>query len=229
MLIGMAKTGVQGAGLLSVPLLAIVFGGQSSTGILLPILCFADMLGVMYYHRHADWTQLRRLFPWAAAGTLIGTVVGNAIDDRTFKTIMAVAILASVGMMVFMRRDEKAGHPGPLMGRFTGVLGGFTSMVGNLAGPLMAVYFLIMRLPKLVFIGTSAWFFLVLNLFKVPFHVFHWKTIDLNTLYMDLTAVPVIIAGAGLGILVVRNLSEVIYRRFIIVMTIVAAVLMVVR
>ncbi len=227
MLVGMAKTGVQGAGLLSVPLLAIVFGGQSSTGILLPVLCVADMLGVAYYHRHADWTQLRRLFPWAALGTLIGTVVGNVINDAAFKTIMAIAILGSVAMMVFMR-NEKMRAPGPAAARFVGVLGGFTSMVGNLAGPMMAVFFLFMQLPKLVFIGTSAWFFLALNFFKIPFHVFHWKTINLNTFYMTLTAVPVVVAGAGLGVLIVRNLSERFYRQFIIVMTILAAILMLV-
>src|SRR5690606_23397489 len=130
MLVGMAKTGVQGAGLLSVPLLAIVFGGQSSTGILLPVLCVADMLGVAYYHRHADWAYLRRLFPWAAFGTLIGTVVGGVINDIAFKMFMAVAILASVAMMVFMHRNEKMKIPDPAVGRFVGVLGGFTSMVG---------------------------------------------------------------------------------------------------
>lgn len=228
MLVGMAKTGVQGAGLLSVPLLAIVFGGQSSTGILLPVLCVADMLGVAYYHRHADWAYLRRLFPWAAFGTLIGTVVGGVINDVAFKMFMAVAILASVAMMVFMHRNEKMKIPDPAVGRFVGVLWGFTSMVGNLAGPMMAVFFLFMQLPKLVFIGTSAWFFLALNFFKIPFHVFHWKTIGLNTLYMTLTAVPAIIAGAGLGVLIVRNLSERFYRQFIIVMTVCAAILMLV-
>ena len=228
MLVGMSKTGVQGAGLLSVPLLAIVFGGQSSTGILLPVLCIADILGVAYYHRHADWAQLRRLFPWAALGTLIGTVVGGIINDAAFKMIMAVAILGSVAMMVFMRHDEKAKTPGPAVGRFVGILGGFTSMVGNTAGPMMAVFFLFMQLPKLVFIGTSAWFFLALNFFKVPFHVFHWKTIDANTFYMSLSAVPAIIAGAGLGVLIVRNLSERFYRQFIIVMTVCAAILMLV-
>ena len=225
---GMAKTGVQGAGMLSVPMLATVFGGQSSTGILLPILCFADVLGLLYYHRHASWMHLRRLFPWAAAGTAIGTVVGGFVDDRTFKILMASAIIGSVLIMIWLENRPKSGVPdSPALARATGLIAGFTSMVGNLAGPLMAVYFLMMRMPKYIFIGTSAWFFLVMNLFKVPFHVFVWDTISWSTFLMDLTAIPAIVLGAASGILIVRNLSEKHYRWFIIVMTLIAAVFMI--
>ena len=46
LLLGMAKTGVHGAGLLSVPLLAIAFGGKISSGLMLPMLVIADVFGV---------------------------------------------------------------------------------------------------------------------------------------------------------------------------------------
>lgn len=62
-LIGMSKTGVHGAGMLAVPMLASVFGGQLSSGIMLPILCLADVIGVWYYHRHAEWSHLKKLLP----------------------------------------------------------------------------------------------------------------------------------------------------------------------
>jgi uncharacterized protein len=227
LLVGMAKTGVHGAGMLSVPMLATVFGGRSSTGILLPILCIADVLGLLYYHKHASWVHLRRLFPWAAVGTLMGTVVGGFIDDYTFKNIMGAAIIGSVVIMIWLESRSKSEIPqSPTLGRITGLIAGFTSMVGNLAGPLMAVYFLMMRLPKYVFIGTTAWFFLVMNFFKVPLHVFYWDTISWSTFLLDLTAIPAIVLGAGIGILIVRNLSEKLYRWSIIVMTLVAALFM---
>ena len=227
MLVGMAKTGVHGAGMLSVPMLATVFGSQSSTGILLPLLCIADVLGLLYYHRHASWLHLRRLFPWAAAGTVIGTVVGGYIDDRMFRLLMATAIFGSVVAMIWLESSRKTNVPhSTTLARATGLTGGFTSMVGNLAGPLMAVYFLMMRLPKYVFIGTTAWFFLVMNFFKVPFHIFFWDTISWTTFLIDLTAIPAVLAGAGLGILIVRNLSEKLYRWLIIVMTLMAALFM---
>jgi uncharacterized protein len=224
---GMSKTGVHGAGMLAVPLLANVFGGQSSSGVLLPMLVMADVLGVWYYHRHASWSHLKILFPWAALGVILGTIVGKYIDDKIFKIIMATIILVSVVVMLWLERGHKEDVPHQKsFAVTTGVLGGFTSMVGNLAGTVMAVYLLSIRLPKNVFIGTTAWFFMATNWFKVPFHVFVWNTINLNTFLFDLLALPLIILGAYLGIIIVKQLSEKTYRWFIIIMTIVAAIFM---
>jgi uncharacterized membrane protein YfcA len=227
MLTGMAKTGVHGAGMLSVPLLALIFGGQKSSGVMLPILVLADVLGVWYYHRHASWEHLRTLFPWAALGVVLGTIVGSYIDDKVFKAIMAVVIVASVGTMIWLERGHREQVPhNKTFGAASGILGGFTSMVGNLAGTVMAVYFLSMRLPKNAYIGTTAWFFMVTNWFKVPFHVFAWHTINVNTLLLALITLPAIVLGAFLGIHIVKILSEKMYRWFIIVMTLVAALFM---
>ncbi|HEY0740409.1 MAG TPA: sulfite exporter TauE/SafE family protein [Chryseosolibacter sp.] len=226
-LIGMSKTGVHGAGMMAVPLLASIFGGQLSSGILLPMLCIADIFGVWYYHRHASWEHLKKLFPWAVVGTIAGTVVGGMIDDEAFKVIMAVVILISLGLMLWLEKGHKEDIPDyKWFAALTGTAGGFTSMVGNLAGSVMAVYFLSMRLPKNQFIGTTAWFFMVINWFKIPFHVFAWNTISLDTFLLNLITIPVIILGAYLGILLVKNIPEKAYRWFIIMMTLVAAVFM---
>jgi hypothetical protein len=226
--IGMSKTGIHGAGMIAVPLLAIVFGGQLSSGILLPILCLADVMGVWYYHRHASWYHLKKLFPWAALGTVLGTVVGSEIDDRTFKLVMAVIIVISVFIMVWLERQRKDAIPDhKWFASLTGVAAGFTSMIGNLATSVVAIYFLTMRLPKNSFIGTTAWFFLVINWFKVPFHIFSWKTITWNTFLLDLATLPFIAVGAFLGIVIVKKMRDRAYRWFIISMTVVAAVFMV--
>jgi len=226
LLTGMAKTGVHGAGMLSVPVLANVFGGQLSSGIMLPLLVMADVFGVWYYHRHASWHHLKILFPWAAGGVVLGTITGSYINDQVFKIVMASTILVSVVIMIWL---EKSGTPDAIpknktFGAATGVASGFTSMVGNLAGSVMSVYLLSMRLPKNAFIGTTAWFFLVVNWFKVPFHVFAWHTIGWNTVYLDLLTLPVIISGAYLGIIIVGKLTDTMYRWFIIAMTVVAAI-----
>lgn len=225
--IGMSKTGIHGAGMIAVPLLAIVFGGQLSSGILLPILCLADVMGVWYYHRHASWYHLKKLFPWAALGTVLGTVVGEVIDDETFKLVMAIIIVISVVIMVWMERGRKEEIPDyKWFAALTGVGGGFTSMIGNLATSVVAIYFLTMRLPKNAFIGTAAWFFLVINWFKIPFHIFSWETINLNTFLLDLTTLPFVLFGGFLGILIVKKIEDRAYRWFIIGMTLVAAVFM---
>lgn len=227
-LIGMSKTGIHGAGMMAVPMLAVVFGGQLSSGILLPILCLADVIGVWYYHRHASWYHLKKLFPWAALGTVLGTVVGGAIDDETFKLVMAVIIGISVFIMVWLERGHREEVPdNKWFASLTGVAGGFTSMIGNLATSVVAIYLLSMRLPKNAFIGTTAWFFLVLNWFKIPFHIFSWNTITWDTFCLDLVTLPFIGLGAFLGIVIVRRIQDRAYRWFIIAMTLVAAVFMV--
>lgn len=226
--IGMSKTGIHGAGMIAVPMLAIVFGGQLSSGILLPILCIADVMGVWYYHRHASWYHLKKLFPWAGAGIVLGTIVGGLIDDQTFKMVMAVIIVISVFIMVWLEREQKDEIPDyKWFASLTGVAAGFTSMIGNLATSVVAIYFLTMRLPKNSFIGTAAWFFLVVNWFKVPFHIFSWKTITWDTFLLDLATLPFIALGAFLGIVIVRKMKDRAYRWFIIAMTLVAAVFMV--
>lgn len=225
--IGMAKTGVHGAGMAAVPLLASVFGGRMSSGILLPMLVFADLMGVRYYHQHASWKHLKILFPWAAAGVIAGAITGTYINDEVFKMVMAIIIVVSVLIMVWLQKGGREHVPNsPAFAAGTGVAGGFTSMVGNLAGSVMAIYLLAMRLPKNAYIGTTAWFFMVTNWFKVPFHVFAWHTISMQTFLLDLTTVPVIGLGAYLGIIIVRKIPEHLYRWFIIITTLFAAVLM---
>lgn len=225
--VGMSKTGVHGAGNVAVPLLAIVFGGRLSSGVMLPLLCMADVMGVWYYHRHANWDYLKKLLVWAAVGIVLGAFVGDMIDPQVFKYLMVATIFVSVAIMIWLERGHKEDIPDyAWFAAICGVGAGFTSMIGNLAGAFAAIYLLSMRLPKNSFIGTSAWFFLLINWFKVPFHIWWWKTITWNIVFQDLLTLPVIAFGAWLGIKMVKNLSEEAYRWFIIVMTLIAAVFM---
>jgi uncharacterized membrane protein YfcA len=160
-------------------------------------------------------------------GTVVGTVVGEAIDDETFRMIMATIIFLSIGVMIWIERARRVTIPDyKWFAGLTGILAGFTSMVGNLANSVVAIYFLSMRLPKNAFIGTTAWFFLVINWFKVPFHVFAWQTITVKTVLLDLSMIPFIGLGAFLGITVVKRIPDQAYRWFIILMTILAAAFM---
>jgi uncharacterized protein len=227
--IGMAKTGVHGAGMIAVPLLATVFGGKLSSGVLLPMLVFADLIGVRYYNQHASWKHLKILFPWAAVGVLAGTLAGAYIDDKIFKMIMATIIFLSVGIMIWLEQGGKEKIPNSkVFAATTGIAGGFTSMVGNLAGSVMAIYLLAMRFPKNAYIGTTAWFFLVTNWFKVPFHLFVWHTVSLDTVLLDMLAIPMIGLGAYLGIIIVKSIPDKWYRWFIIASTLVAALFMII-
>ena len=226
-LIGMGKTGVQGAGMIAIPLLALVFGGKASTGIILPLLIFADLFAVYYYHQHASWQHLRKLIPFTLIGIILGTIAGNLIDDLVFGQTMAVIIFACLGLMIWRERTAVVQVPDSMWIVATiGIIGGLTTMVGNLAGPVMALYLLSMRLPKDQFIGTAAWFFLLVNLLKVPLHIWVWETIRLDTFVLNLYLLPVIAVGSLLGVILVKKLHETAYRWFVIVMTAVAALAM---
>jgi uncharacterized membrane protein YfcA len=227
--IGMAKTGVHGISMFAVPLLAIMFGGKSSAGLMLPMLIMADCFAVQYYHRHANWGYLLKLFPSAAVGVLIGTWLGNVIDDDVFRSVMSVIIFASLGIMLWMEKGNKESIPDYIwFAILMGLLGGITTMIGNLAGSVMALYLLSMRLPKNEYIGTAAWFFLAINLFKVPFHVFSWHSIDMNSFLLNLICLPFIAIGAWCGVRLVKRIPEKHYRWLVIGMTAAASILMLV-
>ncbi len=229
MLVGMAKTGVAGAGMIAVPLLALIFGGKASTGMLLPFLIIADVFAVKHYHRHANWSHLRRLLPFAVLGVAIGTALGKIIDNQMFTWAMAAIIFASLGIMLWQEKQKDANVPtSPWFASSIGVLGGITTMIGNLAGPVMTLYLLAMRFPKNEFIGTAAWFFMTINLIKIPFHVFVWETITVNSVLLNLSFIPAVALGAWLGIKIIATLSEKLFRNFILAMTVVAALALVI-
>jgi hypothetical protein len=218
--IGMAKAGVHGISMFAVPLLAIMFGGKNSTGLMLPMLIMADLFAVKYYHRHANWGYLLKLFPSAAVGVLVGTWLGNVIDDNVFRSVMSAIIFTSLGIMLWMEKGNKESIPDYVwFALLMGLLGGITTMIGNLAGSVMALYLLSMRLPKNEYIGTAAWFFLIINLFKVPFHVLSWKSIDINSFLLNLICLPFIALGAWCGIWLVKRIPEKYYRWLVIAMT----------
>jgi hypothetical protein len=229
-LVGLAKTGVSGAFMLGIPIMAAIFGPRESTGVVLPMLCAGDLFAVFYYHRHADWAHLVRLLPWALAGIAVGVWVGEVVsrqasDDAFGILIAGVVLVGLAGMVLRERRGKDLPVPeSRWFGRSLGLTGGFATMVGNAAGPIMAMYLLAMRLPKNVFIGTAAWFFTVVNLCKIPLHLFIWETIDGGTLAFDAMMVPAIALGAFLGVTVIRRVPERPFRILVMVMTGVAAI-----
>lgn len=222
--IGMAKTGLGGAGMLVVPIMASVFGAKPSTGIVLLLLIMADFFGVGYYHRHAEIRQLLKLIPSTIAGVLAGIWIGDVISEEEFQILLAIVILFGIVIMFLNFRKADLIPQNLWISSIAGFLGGFTTMIGNSAGPIMSIYFLSMGFQKNKFIGTAAWFFLVVNVFKVPFHISIWETITWQTLWFDLSLLPFIVLGAFIGISVTKRIPERPYRIFILVSVTLAAV-----
>lgn len=224
-LIGLSKSGLKGIAVINVTILAIVFGGKASTGIMLPMLMMADICAVIYYKRHAKWHHVIRLLPWMAFGILLGVWVGKDLPEVLFKRGMAIIIFLSVIVMYWW--EIKKTKTIPHQWWFASLMGsaaGFTTMIGNLAGAFSNIYFLAMRMPKNDFIGTAAWLFFFTNIFKAPFHIFVWETITWDTLALNLRLFPALFIGFVSGIWLVKKIQDHHYRRLILLLTALGAI-----
>ena len=233
--IGLSKTGVAGLGIASIALFAVLLPPRESVGIVLLILIGADVVAVLSYRRHADWGRLGRLFPWAAAGVLLGYLAMGRIDEAQIKRLIGgILVLMVIAQWVQRRRaaaaapaagdgDPDANTPNhaPWVVGLVGTVAGFTTMVANAAGPIMILYLLAMRLPKMSFIGTSAWFFLVLNLFKVPFNL-GLGLINPGALRFALTLFPCALAGGLSGRLLIRHIDQKLFETLALALTLAA-------
>lgn len=229
-LLGLAKSGIKGIGIIIVVIMALVFGEKASTGVLLTLLISADILAVIYYNRHAQWHFIIKLMPWMVIGVLVGVWMGNDISEDLFKKMMAVIIIGSVILMFYFENKKSIAIPNNLwFSSSAGFLSGFSTMIGNLAGPISNIYFLAMRLPKNEFIGTAAWMFFIINVFKLPFHILVWKTINKETLVLNSVMIPVLIIGFYLGVRIVKMISNINYRRFILIATAIGGLILLLR
>lgn len=228
--VGISKAGIKGVAIINVTLMALAFGAKESTGLVVPLLIFADVFAVIYYNRHTQWKYIIRFLPWILAGILIGVFIGMDLDEDTFKIGMVIIILGSVVMMYWWDRKKSKRVPTHwTFAGFIGILAGITTMIGNLAGAFSNIFFLAMRLPKNEFIGTAAWLFLIINVFKLPFHIWSWGTITPETLLINLKLAPGVLIGLYVGVRLVKIIKEDFYRKMILVLTAAGAVFILFR
>lgn len=197
--VGISKTGIGGLGMLAVVLFAQVMPAKQATGVVLPLLCFGDFVAVAAYWKHAKWEHIWRLFPWTAGGVFLGYFALGRVDEYQARMLIGIIVLGLVALHLLRRRyyGHETDH-GAWFAPMIGILAGFTTLVANAAGPMMVVYLLAMRLPKMDFFGTSAVFFTILNLFKVPF-MMRLGLITVESLKFNLLLAPIVFAGAWYG------------------------------
>lgn len=224
-LVGFSKTGISGLMLLAIPIMASIFGAKDSTGIILPMLLVGDVFAVIYYRKNVEWKNIRILLPWALTGLAVGAVIGGFIDDGTFKIMIGSLVLLCLGLLVFIEKkgpDFRVPHKAWFY-ITVGILAGFSTMIGNAAGPIFSVYLLALGFRKTSYMGTNAWFFFIINFLKVPLQVFVWHNIDFKSAVLTASMIPVITIGAVLGFWVIKKINEKFFRYLIIVMTTISA------
>lgn len=227
--IGFAKSGFSGASLLNVLVMAELFGPRESTGVVLPMLICGDILSVIAFHQHARWPLVWRMLP----PTIIGIIAGffmmlKLTDGRVFGPIIGWIVLVMVILQAirrwYPRVFEKAPHT-PQFAWSMGLTGGVTTMLANGAGPIMTLYFLATETPKFALVGTSAWMFLILNSFKVPFS-WHLGLIHGSSLLFNLVLVPAIVVGTFTGRWLIRYIKQDLFEALLLIFAALAALRM---
>jgi uncharacterized protein len=223
-LVGFAKTAIGGVGAIATALFATVLPARESTGALLPLLLAGDVLAVATYRRHADWPTLWRLFPSVAAGVAIGAAFVARVDDTAMRRTIGALLMLLVSLTVVQRvRRTALVVTGRAASIGFGLLAGFTTMVANAAGPVTSIYLLATGISMMSFLGTGAWFYLVVNLFKLPFSV-GLGLIDFGSVGLDAKLLPALVVGAVAGRLVVSRIDQRLFETLVLVSTVAASV-----
>ncbi len=223
---GFSKTGIPGISILSVSIYANVLPARMATGVVLPMLIFADIFAFLVYRKHLEWRRVGRLLPWALGGLVLGWLALGRVDDRQTARLVGVIIAAMLALHLWRRRknaDEVAAHAPEWFGPVMGIFAGLTTMIANAAGPVMTLYLLAMRLNKLEFLGTGAAFFLLINWIKVPF-IAQLGLINASSLTLNLYLLPAVAVGALLGRPVVERVNQQVFENTALALTFVAAV-----
>jgi uncharacterized protein len=230
-MVGMSKTGITGLSLLSIALFAHVFpSSKQASGLILPLLIFGDFVAVLSYRTHTQWRYLWKLMPWTAVGVVLGYFALGHISDRTTRYMIGV-IIVSLCVLGFWRRylavqsqESEAWHWA--LAAALGIAAGFITLVANAAGPLMAIYLVAMRLPKMQFVGTVAVFFMVLNLFKVPFMV-DLGLITVQSFKFNLMLAPAVFLGALAGRWILIRINQRLFEDLVLALSAIAGILLI--
>ncbi|MHC4497610.1 MAG: sulfite exporter TauE/SafE family protein [Planctomycetota bacterium] len=225
-MVGITKTALPGITILVIPLMASVLPARSSVGVLLGMLILGDLFAAGYYHRHAQWGHIVRLLPATFVGIVAGYFLLRVVSDRPLKPIIGVIVLAMLAVNYW--RTATGGRDAPIPTKWwfaatMGLLAGVTTMMANAAGPIMVIYLVAMRLPKVEFVGTGAWFFFVTNWIKVPFSA-NLGLMTAESVRLDLMMIPLIAGGAAAGILVLKRIPQKVFAAVVQILAAAAAI-----
>ena len=222
-LVGFSKTGLPGLVILIVPILAAVFPAKLSVGALVPMLLLGDMFAIARYRRYTQWRKLLRLLPFVFIGMIPARFVLAGIPDEPFKLVLGILVLLLIlGELARRRYNWERMSQSPVFAAVMGMLAGFATTMGNVAGPVMSIYLLSMGLDKHEFIGTGAWFYPIVNATKIPIYA-QLGMITAGTLRFDLISAPLIIVGALLGMITLPKIPQNVFTGLIFVLATIAA------
>jgi len=230
-MVGVSKAGITGLSILSIALFTQVFpSSKQASGLVLPLLIFGDFVAVFAYRKHTQWHYVWRLFPWTALGVVLGYFALGRISDHATKSLIG-GIIVSLAALSFWRKyisvpnDKRTAALHWSVAALIGVLAGFITLVANAAGPLMAIYLVAMGLPKMEYVGTAAVFFMLLNLFKVPFMV-DLGLITVQSFGFNLMLAPAVLLGALAGRWLLMRVNQNLFEQLVLALSAIGGILL---
>lgn len=214
-LMGLSKSGFgAGFGSLAVPLMALAVSVPEAAAIFMPLLFVMDVATLKAFRRDLDWTLFKMLLPWGLLGILVGTLLFKSLDARTVAGMVGLFAWLFLAQRKLFPPHADAPPPPLWWGRLMAMTSGFTSFVSHSGGPPMNAYVIPLKLPPMVFTGTMAAFFFLINLSKwLPYA---WLgLLDGRNLSTSLVLMPFAWLGVWLGVKVARRISMVWFYRLV--------------
>jgi len=231
LVVGFSKTSLGGLSVIATVIFASAMPARASTGALLAVLIVGDLVAVATYRRSADWTLVRSLLPAIVPGLIVGAVFLRLVDDTTLRRSLGLILLVLLALQLWLllRRTQplRPLHP-RAASLLTGVAAGFTTMTANAAGAVVTLFLVAKGVDKQRFLGTTAWFFLGINLSKVPFSV-ALGLLGTHDILRAAELAPLVIAGGWLGWHAARRLTQRSFEIAVIIASAIGAVTLVVR
>lgn len=230
--IGIAKTGTPAVGILLMPLMALAFSDEQlkqSVGALLPLLIVGDFLAIGLYRQHAQIGKLLKLSWGVIPGMIMGVIVLAYLEQGGMKIVLGLLVLILLAVELCRRWGLVEKIPqNTFLTLPIGAGAGLGTTIGNAAGPIMGIYLLMMDCKKQELLGTAAWFFLAVNLAKVP--LFLWlEMFDNETLLPALCCSPLLFLGAYLGTHLQQWLSQRLFDYLVLLLALVSGMMLLLR
>ncbi|WP_420176493.1 sulfite exporter TauE/SafE family protein [Luteococcus sp. OSA5] len=229
-LVGLAKTALPGLAVLAAALLASILPAKESTGTLLLLLLVGDVMAIGLYRRDADFGTLRRLVPTVLVGVALGGVYLQLASDLATKRLIGIVLLTMIGLTLVdiacrrgaVRATVDESKTSPVKRGLYGSLAGFTTMVANAGGPVTSMYFMQAGFDVARFLGTTAWFFFLVNVVKLPVSI-GVGIITPDTVRTDLLLAPVVVASCLVGFRLARSIPKKVFDPIVWILTVISS------
>ena len=230
-LVGLGKTGLPGISIIGIPVFILLYDARIALGLILIIFLFADCIAVIVYRKYFDLKNLALMIIPAGIGVYVATLLGDVIDDNTFKIIIALFLFISAILMSFKNKIlhlfdsslESSTTRFNASSSGIGFLAGFVSMISNAAAPVTIIYFVLMKTDKYVMIGISAWFYFFINIIKLGFHITLWESVNLETIMRVSLVLPFLFLGAFIGVKLLKIIPKKIFDKVLLIIVYLSA------